>query len=147
MAITTTPYGTFLLGLAQQQHNLLTDAHQVVLLTSGYTPDFENDTVYENITSDEIADDSGTTDGYVVGGAQLADKAINYDAASKTLTLTADTIGWNALTGVVRYAVIYRYSNVTTHDLVGCIDFGADRTYAAAPFQLAFTDGVVKITS
>lgn len=145
--ITATAYGKFLLALGRGAHNLETDVHRVALLTGGYTPDYQNHGVLADVTQYQITDDSGLQGGYATGGLTLSNKTWTYDAASKSSVLSADAIGWTSLTGTVRYAVIYRSPAQGTLDLIGCIDFGAERNYPTAPFQLSFSNGVIKLTS
>lgn len=141
MAITATPYGNFLLLLGKAFHDFTADSHKVALLTSDYTPNFTDDYRYDDLTAYEVTDDSLTSGGYVTGGASLASKTYTY--AAGVASLNADPIGWTSLTTTFRYALVYKV--YPANPLIGLIDFGADRTYNAEPFQLTFTNGVIRL--
>lgn len=142
MAITAKPYENFLVTLGVAYWDFLANTLKVALVTSGYTPDYAADTSYTVPATDELADDSSTDGGYTTGGSALLSKT--WTVANGVATLNADPVGWSALTGTFRYAVVYRAD--VGNPLVGCIDFGADRTYNAEPFQLSFANGVLAIT-
>jgi hypothetical protein len=143
MAITATPYGTFLKDLLGGVHNVVTDTDRVVLLTSSYTPNQDNHATYADVIASEV-----TGAGYTAGGPVLTGKSVTYDTTANTATLAASSVTWTALTVSTRYAVIYRYTGTnSTSRLIGFIDFGAVRTYTAEPFELSFPSGAVVITA
>jgi len=143
MTVTATPYGQFQQDLLAGVHNITADTTKAALLTSGYTPNFDTHVSFADVVANEV---SGT--GYTAGGNALANKVISYNAATNVTSVSADPTSWASLTATCRYAVIYRVggSNATSN-LIGLIDFGADRTYAAEPFQLSFPSGIVNISS
>ena len=139
MAVTATPYATFLTDLLNGVHNLPSDTDKVALLTSAYTPDFANHASYADVVANEV---SGT--GYTAGGNTLTGKSVSY--ASGTASVAAAQSTWSALTATCRYAVIYKSTGTnSTSKLIGLVDFGADRTYAGDPLELSFPGGAVTI--
>lgn len=138
--ITTKPYGQFLLDLGTGSvHNLPADQHNVALITSSYTPDYTNDTLYSDVSGFEMA----ASEEYSSGGTNLVDSTWTYNPTSGLAVLTASPMSFTALTGTFRYACIYRFSNVATKPLIGLVDFGEDRTYNEEPLQLSFSNGLV----
>jgi hypothetical protein len=142
MAITTTPYGQFMLNLGQGAHDVLNNPLNVVLVTSGYTPDFTNDYLFSAIAQYEVANDS-TTGGYQTGGRALANRALSYDGAGGVATLAADPVSWNVLSAIFRYAIVLDNKNADGGRMLGLLNFGVDRSYVAESFVLSFPGGVM----
>jgi hypothetical protein len=143
MAVTATPYGQFLQDLLAGVHNVSTDTDKVALLTSAYTPDFDANASFADVSANEV---SGS--GYTAGGIALANKAIAYNTSTNVVSVNADAVSWTGLAVTTRYAVIYRSSNTNANSkLIGLIDFGADRTYDTETFQLSFPNGVVNVSA
>lgn len=142
MALTAYPYGAFLRNLAAGQHNVLSDTVNVLLTTSGYTPNVDT---HANL-SDLSSEVTGT--GYTAGGKTLANKSLTYDATNKWALFGADPVVWSGATFTARYAVVYKATGTaSTSLLIGYIDLGADTSYASEDAQLSFTNGVVRIKS
>lgn len=145
MAITTAPYVQFLLDLGNASHDLADDNQKIALLDNAYVPNLATHASFDDVNNYELADDSAPG-GYVAGGSALVNKAYTYVLGAATLT--ADPIAWTALTGTFRYAVIYRVGarvSAPTNGLIGLVDFGTDRTFAAEPCQLNFSNGAIAL--
>lgn len=143
MAVTATAYGAFYTDLLQGVHNINSDSDKVALLASSYTPNFGTHAAFSDLSTAEV---SGA--GYTQGGVALTSRAVAYNAATKTMTLSAQPVSWTALTATCRYAVIYKATGTSsTSKLIGLIDFGQDRTYAGEPLQVSFPSGVLTIAA
>lgn len=144
MAITTAPYGQFLAQLPQTGFQIGQSDVFVALLKNTYTPNMTTHQQYQDVSANEVADDSGTTGGYETGGLTLTGKSIAYDAGTKTAKFSADPVTWSALTGTVRYAVVYALAG---NALLGLIDFGEDKVFTAQQLTLTFTNGVLTLAA
>lgn len=54
MAITTKPYIVYISQIAQAMHDLYADQLKVALFTSAYTPGYDSDTTYANLTGEVV---------------------------------------------------------------------------------------------
>jgi len=81
--------------------NLYSDTIKLALVTSSYTPDLDNDTVWADVSANEVANG----DGYATGGATLANKTLA--RSTWKTTFDADDVVWSALTKTFRYGVLY----------------------------------------
>lgn len=81
--------------------NLFSDTIKLALLTSSYTPDLDNDEVWADISTHEVA----AGDGYTAGGAALANKTLT--RSTWKTTFDADDVTWAELTKTFRYGVLY----------------------------------------
>lgn len=138
MAITATPYQALMRDLTGGQHDFVNLTYSVALLTADYTPDLVSDRVFSDISSYEVST-SGT--GYSAQSISTP-MYVTDDTDNQSVTVQASAASWESLTATFRYAVIY---SASSDKLVGYIDFGADRTYNAEPFQLSFPDGMLTI--
>lgn len=140
MAISANPYFAFLVGLASGEQNFTALTYKLSLLTSAYVPNMETHSVWADCSSYELST-SGT--GYAA--VTLTSVTVDEDPAGGTAAvMVGDPVQWNALTATTRYAVIYCSDN---NNLVGLIDFGADRVYNGEPLVLSFPDGFVVISN
>lgn len=153
MAITTNAYSQFLVQLGQKQIDLSGDEIWVALFTSAYTPNYNFDFGYFDLRGDcEMADQSGgttlgSTADYSWNGQKLG-TAWGFDVTKGATLLSANNITWSSLTGTFRYAVIYKWVAYSTDTvMIGCLDYGSDQTYAAQPFTIDFSNGVLALKS
>lgn len=141
MAVTATVYAQFLLDLGMvngMRHVFPYQDFKVALITHDYVPNYNTNEQYIELTDFELIGS-----GYTTGGILLDNVTWTFDTATRSAVLNADPIGWT-LTGTFRYAVVY---NNSSGYLIGAIDFGEDKTYAAEAFDMSFDDGVVAITA
>ena len=127
-------YGQMLPQALGGHINLLSDTIRMILLGSGYTPNFATDTYYSNVSAQELP----TAGGYTVGGVTLASKTLNLTAANSW------GVVWAASTA-------YGYGQVVTPtvgngNLYRCVQAGT--TGGSAPVWptvsgLTVTDGTV----
>lgn len=139
MAITTVPYGQFLIDVGNSAQNMRNDGHFAMLLTGDYIINQSTDT-FASVSAFELPNDSDD-DGYKTGGQQVDISSQTLDQVTRTYVLTASGISWNKLTGSVRYIVIRNDSS----KLCGVCDLGAATTYTAQPFQITFPSGLFTI--
>jgi hypothetical protein len=153
MAITATAYGQFLASLGEGDIDFTSDGIWVALWTGTYyTPDFDNDSDYFTFRHDsELPEEAttGTLDSdtvYSWNGQQLKSVSWSYDPVKKAAMLTADSVTWSALTGVVRYAIVYKWVTQSVDNImIGCIDYGTDQIKNSESFTVDFSNGVVAL--
>ncbi len=140
MAVTATPYGKFLLGLAVGQFNLPADVLKVLLTTSSYTPNVDTHEFLTDITNEV----TGT--GYTANGITLTGVTWAYDANNNTAQLNCDPVLWSSATFTARYAVIYKSTGTaSTSRLIGYLDFGTNQSPVGQDFGITFSSGVLRI--
>jgi hypothetical protein len=112
--------------------DLDTDAVKVMLLTSGYTADADNQEFKGQLGSFEAA---GT--GYTAGGQALASKTVTQDNTADKGVFDAADVTWPNSSITARYAVVYKDTgNPATSPLICCFDFGADKKSENADFVI-----------
>ena len=130
-------------GTAARRVDWASDTVKVALCTSSFIPDQDTQDFYNDLTNEV----SGT--GYTPGGESLANKTVNYDAASNVVSLRADATAWTAASFTCRYAVVYKDTGTgSTSPLLGYVDFGGDEAVSSGTFTITWdtTDGVLKVT-
>jgi hypothetical protein len=130
MEITVTAYNNAMYLLTV---GLVWDAVTVKcsLHTSAYVFDATH-FAYNDLT-DELVDAS-----YTAGGKALTNEEISIDETNHEVMCDADDIGWTALSGIFRYAVIrVDDGNPTDLALLFLIDFGEDIVCSAEDFKIA----------
>ena len=134
MAVTTTMYGLFMSSLANKEIDLDTDTIKVMLCTSAYTPN-QDTHQYKSSVTNEI---TGT--GYTAGGATLASVTVGYTTGTNTFKFDAADTQWATSTLTARYAVVYDASpgSDATRPLICYVDFGADVSTTAGPFDIVW---------
>ena len=141
MAVTVTPYNSFLTDVGAGAINLASDTFKVMLVNDYIFSASHTD--ISSATSTEI--DDGT--GYTTGGEEIEDITWGFvvnkwvwDGENITLTATGGSIG--PTTG----AVIYDADN---NKLVAYIDFGAEQTAGEdTDFKITFgANGIFNIQS
>lgn len=84
---------------------------------------------------------SGT--GYDAGGKALAGKAVTQAATTK---FDATDLAWTTATFTTHFAVIYD-STLVNDDLIGCIDFGANKSVSGGTFTIQWhVNGIIALT-
>jgi hypothetical protein len=135
MATTVTVYGGFLLSLANKEIDLDTDVLKVILLGSGYTPNYDTHRYKSSLTSEV----SGT--GYTAAGMTVPSQTYVYDSGTDKATLdsASDLVWTSASFSSPQYAVLYDSTPGTdaTRPLIQCWDFGAPQTISGN-FTLTF---------
>lgn len=139
MAITTVPYGQFVLDLGNGDQHLRFDEHFVMLLTDAYTPNTATDT-FAGVSAFQLPNDSDA-DGYQTGGKNASISTVAWDSPGRRYTLNAVSVTWNKLTGSVRYLVIRNDAN----KLCAVCDLGTTTAYTAQPFTVNFPSGLFQI--
>jgi hypothetical protein len=81
--------------------NLATDTIRLALVASTYTPDLDVDTVWADVSANEVADG----DGYTTGGTALTGQTLT--RADWLTTFDANDVTFTALTKTFRYGVLY----------------------------------------
>lgn len=123
--------------------DLDTDAINVMLVTSTYTPNIDTHTKRSDITN-EI---SGT--GYTAGGSALASKTVTADNTGDKGVFDAADLSWSTATFTARGAVLYkaRGGASSADEIIAYIDFVTDRSCSAGTFTLQWdTAGIINLT-
>lgn len=113
-------YNKGLEQIANGAFGLLTSTVKVALVTSGYTPNKDDDF----FSTPQASELSGT--GYTAGGETLGTKAVNLDDANDRIEFDTANVTWSAINaGTAAGAVIYFDSGVaSTSPLIAYIDQG-----------------------
>jgi hypothetical protein len=127
-----TVYPSFYRALAEGQVNLTssdTVTLKVILLTSDYTPNWDTDMLYGDISANEY----GSSDNYTAGGATLESLTWTYSSDNIRSTLDAANVTWSSLgpleTATPGYGVIYVDGAAASDDhLAAAIELGATAT-------------------
>jgi len=142
MAVTNKLYSNFphLLLEDKLAGSILTQTIKVALTTSSYTFNQETHDYFDDITNEV----SGT--GYTAGGATLASKTCAM--STRVTTFDAADTEWTTSTITARDAIIYYATGTaSTSLLIGCVDFGADKSSEAGTFKLQWNaSGIFTIT-
>lgn len=127
-------YNSFKTDLFNGVIDLETDTLKVMLVTSAYAPDVDAHNRRDDVTNEVAA-----TGGYTAGGEVIACTVTQDNATNKAVATFADVL-WAASTITARGAVVYRSTGVAANDqLIGYIDFGADKTSVASDFTFHMT--------
>ena len=118
--------------------DLDTDTIKVLLVTASYTPDQDAHAFRSDVTN-EVANGNG----YVTGGAALANKAVTQDNTGNTGVFDADDLTWSASTITARGAVLYksRGGASSADELIAYVDFGSDKTSSSGNFTIQWASG------
>lgn len=136
-------YNSFKRDIMNGAIDLDTDAINVMLVTSTYTPNIDTHTKRSDITN-EI---SGT--GYTAGGSALASKTVTADNTGDKGVFDAADLSWSTATFTARGAVLYkaRGGASSADELLAYIDFVTDRSCSAGTFTLQWdTAGIINLT-
>jgi hypothetical protein len=134
-----TLYSAAVNGLGLGIYNFSSDNYNCILLTTSYTPLPDSDTLYSDISANEVAAGGG----YSTGGTPLA--GITWVRSGATSTLSAYSVYWSGATFAARYAVIIRRAGVSlagTDRLLAYSDLtgGGNASVTAATFQVNFNN-------
>ena len=131
MAVTSRLYGLAQQSMLNKQIDFDSDTVQVMLCTSGYTPDQDTHRYKSSVTSEVV----GTN--YTAGGLPLTNRTVAYTAGTNTLVLDCDDVVWPSASFTARFAVFYiDTGSAATSPLLCYWDFGVDVTAVTAPFTL-----------
>lgn len=129
-------YNSFKKDIMNGSIDLDTDTIKVALVTSTYTPDIDANTKFSDVTNEV----TGT--GYTAGGATLASVTVTADTTNDKGVFDAADVTWTTSTITARGAVIYKSTGTaSTSNLVGYVDFGADKTSSAGDFTISWNSG------
>ncbi len=141
MAVSATPYGSFLLGLGTGLFDFTSDDINLMLTTSSYAPDADTHEFMDEVAPYEI---TGT--GYTSGGQTLISVTWTYSTSNNWAVLDSSTPTWTTATFTTRRAVLYKSTGVAaTSPLIGWVDFGVDKAPVAEDFVLNFTQGLLRL--
>jgi len=127
-------YNSFKVDLFKANINLDTDTLKAMLVTSAYTPDVDAHNRRDDVTNEV----TGT--GYTAGG-EVIPCVVSQDNATNKAVATFSDVTWPTSTITARGAVIYksRGGASSADELVGYVDFGADKSSVGGDFTLTLT--------
>lgn len=133
MAVTSNIYVDAITGIADGSIDIESATLKIVLLDSGAAFD-SADSVYSDITGDEV---TGT--GYTAGGKTLT--GIDVSESAGVVTIAANSATWTASTISAYAAAIY--VDGVTDTLVAYIDFSEEIATSTEDFVVSFPDGIL----
>jgi hypothetical protein len=120
--------------------DLDTDSFNVALLSSSFTPNIDSQTVWGDISANEI---TGTA--YVAGGTTLAGVTVTLNTSTDKAILDATDVTWASSTITARYAAIYKSGSPAW--LVAAFDFGSDKSSNNGDFTVQWNaSGIMDLT-
>jgi hypothetical protein len=139
-------YNAFKKRLLDGNLNLGSDTIKVLLVTSGYTPDFDAHDFVNDVVraSNEI---TGT--GYTSGGYAFTSKVTSQDNTDNEGVFDAENALWTSATITARQAVLYKDAGGadSTWPLIACIDLGSDKVSTGGNFEIVWDgEGIINIT-
>lgn len=122
--------------------DLDTDTIKVMLLTSSYTPDQDNDEYIDDVSANEVSGD-----GYDAGGKALESKSVTQDNTDNEGVFDAADLTWSSSTITARYAVIYKDTETPgTSPIICVVDFGEDKVSSAGDFTIQWAaEGILNL--
>ena len=143
MAVTFTYYDHFLEILGDGTLDMDSDTFKLALLDNTHVFD-ATDTIFADVSGDEIA----AGNGYTAGGETLT--AVTYVQTAAVVKFDANDVIWTASTGPIatsRFAVLY--DTTAASALLGLIDMDGDKTPGdgdSLTVQWDPTNGIFTIT-
>lgn len=130
-----TLYTSALLSLGTGGYNLATDNYNVVLCTTAYTPQVNNDALYSAVSTNEVVAGGG----YATGGQALT--GVTWTQLLNTCTFAGQSAVWTGATFAARYAIIIRRASISlaaTDRLLCYVDLtgGGNGSATASTFQV-----------
>lgn len=116
---------------------------KVALMSPAYTPDFDADQFYADVSADEA---SGA--GYTTGGQSLTTKTVNQDNTNDRGVFDADDLNWPSSSITARGCIIYKDTgNPATSKLIGYIDFLTNRTSSGGTYTIQWQSVGIALAS
>lgn len=122
--------------------DLDTDTVKGMLLTNAFTPNIDTMAFRSDLTNEVV----GT--GYTAGGVTLASPTVTQDNTDDEGVFDAADISWTTATITARYLALYksRGGAASADELLGWIDFAADKTSTGGTFLITFnSEGVINL--
>lgn len=122
--------------------SLLSNAVNLALLGTGYSPSQGSNITWNNINANEM-----TGSGYTAGGQALTFKALA--VSGNVTTFSAANVTWASSTITnARYAALYQNTGTaSTSALIACLDFGSAMSSVSNNFTVNWNaSGVLALT-
>lgn len=128
-------YNSFKTDLLSGNINFGADTFYAMLVTSAYAPNIDTHNRRDDVTNEV----TGT--GYTAGGEEINVASVTLDTGTDTVNVTFDDVLWATSSITARGAVIYKSNGgaSSADELIGYVDFGADKTSVASDFTLTLT--------
>lgn len=142
--VTVVTYMNGAKGLLSGGINWVTDNIKAALVGSGYTPDQDAHDFWDDVSANEL----GAGGGYTAGGVLLTGKAVNMDAATNKLTISATGPSWTNITGTFKYVVFYKSTGTASDSpLIAYMPLSAARTLAGDNYTVTIgANGIIQAT-
>jgi hypothetical protein len=110
-----------------------------LLVTDSYSPDIDNHQFLDDITNEV----EGT--GYTAGGKEIENRQTSQDNANDLGKFDGDNVNWTSSSLTARYGIVYKKTGeAATSPLIGCLDFGENKTSAFGDFLISWhADGII----
>jgi len=130
MTVTAFWYAKGFISVFDKEADWEADAIKIALTTSSYTPNQDTHDYFDDVTNEVEGD------GYVAGGATLANASI--DNTLNVIKLDGDDTAWADSTITARRAVIYDSTpgSAATNPLLFWLDFGQDESSSSGTFTI-----------
>jgi hypothetical protein len=135
-------YNSFKRDIMNGAIDLDTDTIKGMLVTSTYAQNIDTHTKRSDITNEVV----GT--GYTAGGVTLASPTVTVDNTDDEGVFDAADSSWTTATITARGMVLYksRGGASTADELIGYIDFAADKTSTAGTFAITYNaEGIINL--
>jgi hypothetical protein len=139
-------YNSYKLNTLIGNINLTADDIRLALVTSSYSPDIDNDTVYASIVSGDY--EVVTGGGYVTSGVILSGTTVTQVNEEDAALFDAEDVLWASSTITARGGVIFKDSGSSaTSPLICYIDFGSTQSSVNSNFTISWaTSGIMYLS-
>jgi hypothetical protein len=115
----------------------------VVLLNATYSPNLDSHMRYSDLAGAEIPAGGG----YTIGGQQITNRTVSYDAAADEYNMLGDDLTWGpGATLTTRFGVIYEMTTVDKY-LWALLDFGTLIAIQNGVFTIDWATGLLSVQS
>jgi len=112
----------------------------VILMRPTYVPNIDTQLRYADVSAQELA--AGGL--YAVGGKEIMNRSVAYDATNDEYNLLGDDVAWGpGAAFTTRYGIVYEMAT-TDKFLWELLDFGADITVSGY-FTVDFLAGILSV--
>ena len=117
------------------------DTVKVMLLANTYTF-----SAAHNVITDVNSNELPSSGGYTIGGVAIGSPTLTQlDSPDNCGVFDGADVSWVAATFTSRYAILALTSGSANNSLVGCIDFGSDKSVSTGTFTIQWSaNGIIR---